>query len=154
MEPKVWGKYLWTSIHIIALGYADNPSIEDKMNYKQFYTDLWKVIPCHKCSENYKRHLVELPIDEFLSDNMTLFNWTVEIHNIVNKELGKRQWTYDEALEKFRKIARGEDEQFVSVDARWDKLIWWSTLLFIIIVIVFIIKSLFNIKLSKSKLLK
>jgi hypothetical protein len=43
------------------------------MNYLQTY---WKVIPCYKCSINYKR-LDELPIDTFLTTKMKLFEWTV-----------------------------------------------------------------------------
>lgn len=144
MEPKVWGKYLWTSIHIIALGYPDNPTPDDKQNYKHFYVNLWKVIPCFKCGQNYQRHLDELPIDNSLTNNMSLFKWTVDLHNIVNKELGKRQWTQEEALEKFRKIARGEDEKFVSVDAKWDKLIWWITVtlvtMLMLVIVMFLIR--------------
>jgi hypothetical protein len=149
MEPKVWGKYLWTSIHIIALGYPDNPTPDDKQSYKQFYVNLWKVIPCFKCAQNYQRHLDELPIDDgSLTNNMSLFKWTVDMHNIVNKELGKRQWTQDEALDKFKRIARGEDEKFVSVDAKWDKLIWWVTVtlvtLLVLVIFVFVFRYLFS----------
>lgn len=144
MEPKVWGKYLWTSIHFIALGYPDNPTPDDKQNYKHFYTNLWKVIPCFKCAQNYQRHLDELPIDGSLSNNMSLFKWTVDMHNIVNKELGKRVWTLDEALEKFRRIARGDDDKFVSIDAKWDKLIWWITFILVTMLILVIIMFLFK----------
>ena len=151
MEPRVWGKYIWTSIHMIALGYPDKPTQEDKLNYKQFYINLWKVIPCYKCSINYQKHWDELPIDNYLHDNMSLFKWTVDFHNIVNKELGKKEWTFEETLEKFRKIARGEDEKFVSIDTKWDSLLWWSTLLIIIIIFIFITKRLFNITLKLSK---
>lgn len=149
MEPKVWGKYIWTSIHMIALGYPDKPTQDDRINYQQFYMNLWQVLPCYKCSLNYLRHLEELPIDEHLNDNMSLFKWTVDLHNIVNRELGKREWTFEEALEKFRKIARGEDEKFVSIDSKWDSLLWWSTVLVIFIIFIYIIKGLFNIKISK-----
>lgn len=149
MEPRVWGKYIWTSIHIIALGYPENPTQEDKDNYKNFYINLWRVIPCYKCSINYKKHLEELPIDNHLNDNISLFRWTVDFHNIVNKELGKKEWTFEESLEKFRKIARGEDEKFVSIDSKWDNLLWWSTLSVIILIVVYGAKRLFNIKLSK-----
>lgn len=89
MPPEYWGKHLWFCIHIIALGYPVHPSEDDKATYKDFYENLWKVIPCYKCSVNYRRHLVELPIDEFLVSNQTLFAWTVALHNIVNKELNK-----------------------------------------------------------------
>jgi Erv1 / Alr family len=148
MEPKIWGKYVWTSIHILALGYPDKPTPDDMRNYKNFYTEFWKVIPCYKCANNYKKHLDDLPIDKYLTDNMSLFRWTVDFHNIVNKELGKKEWSFEETLEKFRKIARGEDEKFVSIDSKWDNLIWWTTFFIIAIVFIFIIKTIFK---SKNK---
>jgi hypothetical protein len=151
MEPKIWGKYVWTSIHILALGYPDKPTPEDMQNYKKFYTELWKVIPCYKCSINYKKHLADLPIDKYLTDNMSLFRWTVDFHNIVNKELGKKEWSFEETLEKFRKIARGEDEKFVSIDSKWDNLIWWSTFIIIFILFIYVIKTIFKFNTKCSK---
>lgn len=98
MQPNVWGPCLWRSIHVIALGYPRSPSDEVRQNFKDFYENFWKVIPCPKCSVNYRRHLQELaPIDEFLSSPDDLFAWTVAMHNIVNNELGKRQYSVEEA---------------------------------------------------------
>lgn len=151
MEPKVWGKYFWTSLHFIALGYPDNPSVHDKSNYKEFYTNFWKVIPCSKCGENYQRHLQELPIDEYLIDNLKLFEWTNKLHNLVNRELGKRQWSLQEARSKFSKIAKGQDDTFVSIDSAWDKIIRWSVtavalLVVMLLIYMFIMKTLMNKK--------
>ncbi len=98
MKPSSWGKYLWTSIHFIALGYPDNPTEEDKINYKLFFYNLWKVIPCYKCSINYKQHLEDLPItNETLKNKHNLFKWTVDLHNIVNHELNKSLLNLDQA---------------------------------------------------------
>lgn len=125
MNPKIWGKYVWVSIHIIALGYPDKPSNEDKKNYKEYFLNLWKVLPCYKCSINYLRHLEELPIDNALVDNMSLFKWTVDIHNIVNKETGKREMPFEEALELYIKLAQGNgnDPIFVTVPHGFDNMI-------------------------------
>ena len=101
MLPQLWGPHLWKSIHYIALGYPKSPKEEDMINYKFFYTNLWKFIPCMKCALNYKRHLEELPIDSFLISNSKLFEWTVELHNIVNKELGKPTMNKEVALKLY-----------------------------------------------------
>jgi len=97
-EPKIWGPGLWKSIHYISLGYPDNPTDNDKNNYYNFYINLWKIIPCLSCSNNYKRHLLELPIDSYLQSRNTLFEWTIKLHNIVNKELGKEYISIDKAI--------------------------------------------------------
>lgn len=101
MIPTVWGKHLWFSIHFIALDYPEFPETEHIEAYKQFFSNLWKVIPCYKCAVNYKRHLTELPIDGHLHSRDALFAWTVALHNIVNKELGKPEITLAEARKKY-----------------------------------------------------
>lgn len=108
MQPSVWGPALWRSLHIVALGYPDNCADEAtrdmvRYDYKQFYENFWRVIPCKKCSVNYRQHLQELPpIDNYLSCRNDLFTWTVALHNIVNKELGKREYSVEEAREFYK----------------------------------------------------
>jgi hypothetical protein len=125
MQPYIWGRYLWSSIHYIALGYPDIPSETDIINYYNFFSNLWQVIPCYKCSLNYKNHLKELPIDSYLSSKMKLFEWTVLVHNIVNKELGKKQLSVEDALNILTK-----DNQFYFKN---NLYIYYSILLAIII---------------------
>ena len=38
MTPTKWGKFLWISLHLIALGYPDNPSEQEKKDYHNFFT--------------------------------------------------------------------------------------------------------------------
>lgn len=101
MLPDIWGKHMWFSIHFVAQDYPLEPSQEDVTSYKVFFENLWKVLPCYKCGVNYKRHLKELPIDPYLESRESLFAWTVELHNIVNSELGKPLMTLDEAKAKY-----------------------------------------------------
>eukprot|EP00798_Chlamydomonas_sp_ICE-L_P027785 gene27785-biopygen9468 len=61
IPPSVWGPPLWKSIHYVALGYPANPTPEERRVYKTFFDQILEhLIPCHVCSENYHRHLVEL----------------------------------------------------------------------------------------------
>lgn len=103
MIPDLWGKYLWKSIHYIALGFPEKPTPEEVYNYYNFFINLEKVIPCYKCSINYKRNLIELPIDEYLSSKMKLFEWTVNMHNLVNKELNKPIISINDAINIYNK---------------------------------------------------
>jgi hypothetical protein len=103
VDPKQWGPYLWQSLHYIALGFPANPSMTDKMKYKQFFESLCNVIPCAKCCKNYHAHLKELPIDRFMSSPDQLFQWTVELHNIVNNDQGKPTWSVDKARAHYEK---------------------------------------------------
>lgn len=97
----VWGPALWRAIHFIALGYPAVPTEADAAAYRAFFEGLDRVIPCEVCAVNYRRHLQELPIDGYLlgsargEGSPSLFEWTVLLHNIVDRELGKpsHDWT-------------------------------------------------------------
>lgn len=96
--PEVWGPILWRAVHLVALGYPDDPSATDVANYKQFFGAFGSVLPCPKCAYNYARHLQELPIDDFLTGgHRRLFEWSVHLHNIVNAEKGKPIMSVDSA---------------------------------------------------------
>lgn len=97
MATNTWGPHLWASIHHIALFYPEAPDAATKKQYKQFFLSLGPVIPCYSCSQNYNRHLSELPIDDYLSSRDRLFEWTVLLHNIVNVETKKPQMSLERA---------------------------------------------------------
>lgn len=102
MKPQDWGPNLWKSIHYIALAYPELPSHEEKINYKNFYINLQHIIPCKYCRIHYEEHLQELPmIDLYLDTKIRLFEWTVMLHNKVNKILNKKEYTLKEAYELY-----------------------------------------------------
>jgi hypothetical protein len=113
LEQKDWGPSAWSFIHYVALGYPDNPTENDKDNYKNFYYSLQYTLPCPKCAKNYQRHLKDIPIEEALGNSSELFKWTIDIHNEVNKELGKRKYSYQEVSDKYIKKEENTDKTFI-----------------------------------------
>jgi hypothetical protein len=101
IKPAIWGPHGWKFLHYVSLGYPNSPSYEDKSNYKQFYHSLQHVLPCEKCAMNYKQNLVKLPIDNHLESRDSLVKWVIDIHNLVNNELGKEKVSYEEALDLY-----------------------------------------------------
>ena len=101
IKPKIWGPHGWKFMHYVSLGYPDKPSESDKMNYKQFYYSLQNILPCEKCAQNYKHNLLKYPIDNHLVNKDTLVKWVIDIHNQVNKELGKKEYDYNEASQLY-----------------------------------------------------
>jgi|UniRef100_A0A6C0BHL8 hypothetical protein len=145
MQPSVWGPCLWRSIHVIALGYPYSPTDEDKKNYKEFYENFWKVIPCQKCSVNYKRHLEELEhIDGFLSSPDDLFSWTVALHNIVNNELGKRLYTVEEAKQIHSQMPLCEVKKDVNTSTNINNIIYVIIAVVVILIASVLIIQRFN----------
>lgn len=109
MNPNVWGKYQWTSIHFVALGYPTaSPPDDVKESYRRYFTEILpEVLPCYTCREHLKKTLVEQHplLPQHLENSETLFAWTVSLHNVVNARLGKKQLTLEEA----KKIYMYED---------------------------------------------
>mgnify|MGYP001195412702 FL=1 len=149
MQPYIWGKYLWTSIHYISLGYPENPSKEEQNDYKEFFENLFRVIPCYTCSENYKDHLQKLPITpQVLQNTKSLFKWTVEVHNLVNKSLNKRLLSYEEAYQLYTKVHEKNNQFMIDCfsnlsNKNTSKLMisntWMIFLNFILIIIVVVL---------------
>ena len=99
-DPSTWGPSVWRAIHFIALGCPAEPSVAEAAAYGAFFRSLGAVIPCGTCADNYKRHLAELPMEPYVSSGR-LFEWTVLLHNIVDRETGKREaaWTVEAAYQ-------------------------------------------------------
>jgi len=99
--PDVWGPHGWKFIHMIALAYSPNPTEEQKKHYKEFFTVLQYILPCSICANNYAKHFtVDLPFtDEVLANRDNLVRWTIDVHNLVNKENGKKPIPYEDALQ-------------------------------------------------------
>lgn len=139
MKPDKWGRHLWKSIHYIALGYPQNPDDAIKLAYKNFYINLWYYIPCYKCSNNYKEHLKELNIDFFLESPEKLFEWSVLLHNIVNRDLGKQQITLQDAY-KIYLYDVSENHNVYKTNDKW----MYISLLFLIVIILLLFKLNFR----------
>ena len=54
---------------------------------------------CPTCKLAYKIYIDKL--DTLDIKPLYLFYWSVDLHNYVNKKLGKKEWTYAEALQKW-----------------------------------------------------
>tara|TARA_Y100000590_G_scaffold454867_1_gene602422 strand:- start:1630 stop:2091 length:462 start_codon:yes stop_codon:yes gene_type:complete len=96
--PDTWGPHGWKFIHFIALGYPNNPTEQDKVKYKNFFYLLGDVIPCIICAQHYKKNLEKINIDSYLSSKNSLLQWTILMHNEVNKSNGKKTYTFDEGI--------------------------------------------------------
>lgn len=143
MKPDIWGKHFWYTIHFIALDYPEEPSNEDKRDFQMFFENLHKVIPCYKCSVNYIKHLNERPLEnKDLENNKTLFKWTVDIHNIVNRDLKKKEMSYDDAWKFYYNFGDNLDEKKMKHNT-------WLILLIFVLVLMITVFFWRNMNLSK-----
>ena len=113
MDPNKWGPHLWFFLHTISLNYPKNPTYQDKEDYNNFYMSLQHILPCSACKSHLSEHLQQEPPN--LSDNISLIRWTIDLHNKVNKSLGKKQLSYEEAVilyDKYYKNASGAESLY------------------------------------------
>lgn len=93
---SVWGPHFWYVIHITAFNYPKQPNDYHKMSYRNFYESIGNVLPCLKCQQHYRTYLSKYPIAPFLDNRDMLVKWAIDLHNIVNKSLGKPIYSYQQ----------------------------------------------------------
>lgn len=135
INPLLWGPHLWKFMHYLTLSYPDNPNIDEQNKFRNFFTMIGQYLPCEKCRVNYKTNIQTLPLtDVVLSSRNNLIKWLFDLHNIVNKETGKTQLTYD----KFNDIYlnnKQEENDNNNIQYKYGILI----ILAVILIILFII---------------
>jgi hypothetical protein len=148
MNQNIWGPHLWFSLHTISFNYPLKPSIEDKNNYKNFFLNLQEVIPCSVCKKNYKRHLNEHPLEDYLDNRKSLVYWVIDMHNMVNAEIGKKILSYDIVIKKYedvyqKKISLNNEDIIIKnnkkeskLNVNYVKLVYFIFALFIILLII------------------
>jgi hypothetical protein len=116
--PPYWGRQAWHFIHFVAYNYPLEPTEGDKVVYMNFLKSLSKVLPCPICGVHFERHMKEMP--PRLDNRKEFFEWTIDMHNEVNKMNGKPILSYDEAiiqLKKNSRVVNGEENFDLSAKA-------------------------------------
>ena len=101
MNPKFWGPHGWYFLHSVTMHYPKNPSEQEKQIYFNFFKSVENVLPCEKCAYHYSKNLEKLPLEPALESRDTLVRWLISVHNEVNKETGKREYTYEEVIDEY-----------------------------------------------------
>jgi hypothetical protein len=108
MDPNIWGPNLWFFIHTIALNFPNNPSYQEIRYYEDFFNNLKYIIPCDKCKLHYTQRLEYNPIIKHLKNSDTLFRYTIDLHNDVNKSLNKKIYSYEEVIKIYKSHYNGK----------------------------------------------
>lgn len=92
-----WFKHYWYVFHMAALMAPPQPTQEDHERMRNFYIVFGQSIPCEtECQPDYFRIINTVYPFRYANDN-DLFEWTVDVHNEVNRKLGKYPVTYYQA---------------------------------------------------------
>ena len=153
MNQNIWGPHLWFSLHTISFNYPISPSNNDMKDYKNFFINLENVIPCSVCKKNYIRHLKEHPINDYLDNRKKLVYWVIDMHNMVNAEIGKKILSYEYVIKKYENVYKkkiilektGKDENHnFKNEIDYTNIVYGFFILFIMLLIINFLYSIFK----------
>ena len=103
MLTSVWGPSLWHFLHTISFNYPIHPSNTQKEHYRTFILSLKHILPCKYCRDNFKDNTKVLPLTKKVFENRdALSRYIYELHEIVNKTLGKKSnLTYVQVRDRY-----------------------------------------------------
>lgn len=91
MLTSVWGPSMWHYLHTMSFNYPNNPTVDDKKNYRDFILNLKNVLPCRHCRENLKNNFKTYPLKMcYMKDRNSFSKYIYRLHEIINKMLGKK----------------------------------------------------------------
>ena len=139
MLPEIWGRHAWNFLHLVTLGYPEDPMPEDMIRYKKYMDSFQQILPCEKCRKNVKKHMKSIPLtEEILSSKKLFIKWGIDFHNIVNYYTGKKMLTYPEAISELEKLTKTSSNK--------DNYLMYSMVVVIIILISYVIYEKYNQK--------
>lgn len=109
INPQIWGRQTWDFFYFVALSYPKNPTSNDKLRYRQFFTLSGSVIPCDKCKVNFSKHLELIPIENYLKSSYDLFTWVTKMDNKIRVLHGKSEKSVDETFQYYMNKTNNDD---------------------------------------------
>ena len=100
MNPRIWGKSLWALLFDICLKYPERPSFDDTHHMRRLIFSFSNVLPCYSCQFNFLKHLNEYPIDNYLSNRLSVCQYIYKIYCIVTLEQGRVKPTFESFVNK------------------------------------------------------
>lgn len=90
---------LWSIIHKQALRATTK---RKKLSYEDFIENLSNDFPCKECKPHFIQLCKNNPLNKlntvkYKGNDVTFFNWSFNIHNMVNLRLGKKLILFEEA---------------------------------------------------------
>lgn len=103
MDSKIWGKSGWKFLFCVAYEYPKEPTYTDIQNYERFFQSLQFILPCESYRRQYSKLYTQVPIEPYLTTTRYLFQWVLNMHNLVNKEIGRPLITHKDVLSVYFK---------------------------------------------------
>lgn len=100
MNVNCWGQ-AWTMLHCMTFNYPENPTSQNKHDYKIFFESISATLPCFFCRQSYQEYIKELPVEPFLESRQAFSWWLYLIHDKVQKKLNRISPSYFEVVKLY-----------------------------------------------------
>lgn len=90
MGPAKFGPYFWGVLHLTCLSNIDQQALQNLVAMFPY------ILPCGACGQHFLQVLASNPFPAS-GTSIARFRWSVDVHNEVNKSIGKPEQGYDEA---------------------------------------------------------
>merc|ERR1712232_565051 len=101
-SPKVWGPPTWFFLHSMTLALPEKVPEDKQVAIENLMESLTKLLPCPSCGVHLGEHMQQIPLDPHIGKRDSMVQWMVDIHNLVNKDVGKSEVTKDEMMKEYR----------------------------------------------------
>lgn len=100
---STWGPPLWHYLHTMSFNYPVNPTLQDKIHYRNFVLNLQFVLPCKYCRINLTKNFKQLPLTAAVIKNRDSFSkYIYDLHELINDMLHKKSnLTYYQVRERY-----------------------------------------------------
>lgn len=98
IDPKIWGKSFWYTLHTISFNYPDNPNDTAKRKYYDLIQNLPLFLPNKKIANEFSNILDKYPVKPYLDSKGMLIKWMHFIHNEINKFNNKDPMPYNQFI--------------------------------------------------------
>lgn len=85
LDPRIFGPGTWTVTHVLGLVSDESGKSGDYKFYERYVFRMVHALPCAKC----RRHAVKYINSNPVPKDKSMFEWSVNFHNTVNKRLKK-----------------------------------------------------------------
>lgn len=100
---SVWGPPTWRFLHEVADALpVSNVSDEKAAAFTNLIKALPHLLPCPACQSHFLAYLESNPLPKEIS-KISAKQWMHDVHNSVNKRLGKPELSFEEAERAFKK---------------------------------------------------